>query len=86
MQVTMAHEYNHVLQFTLDSLQDVWMFESTATWAENQVYPGIDDYIDYVPDFAGASTVPLDPNGLAPCRIYGAAMWNHFLEEPRAPP
>ena len=80
MRVTMAHEYNHVLQFTLDSLQDVWMFESTATWAENHVYPGIDDYINYVPDFAGASTVPLDSNGLASVRVYGAAMWNHFLE------
>ena len=30
MEVTAAHEYNHVLQFGYDTAQDTWMFESTA--------------------------------------------------------
>jgi Family of unknown function (DUF6055) len=77
LQVTMAHEYNHVLQFAYDSLEDGWMFESTATWMENNVYPGIDDYINYVPDFARSSRTPLTSGGF---RIYGAAVWNHFLQ------
>ena len=40
MQVTAAHEYNHVLQYGYDALQDTWMFESTATWAEDKVFDG----------------------------------------------
>ena len=52
MQVTVAHEYNHILQFNYDTFQDVWLFEDTATWAEEQVYPGINDYLNYMPAFA----------------------------------
>jgi len=44
LDVTAAHEYNHVLQYAYDALQDKWMFESTATWMEEKVFPDIDDY------------------------------------------
>ncbi len=79
LQVTMAHEYNHVLQFAYDSLQDSWMFESTATWAEEQVYPSVDDYLGYVPSFARTPRVPLTKNDPSGLKIYGAAVWNHYL-------
>ena len=38
LEVTLAHEYNHVLQFGYDAFQDTWFVESTATWMEDQVY------------------------------------------------
>ena len=79
MQVTMAHEYNHVLQFAYDSFADRWMFEATATWVEDLVYPEIDDYLNFVPAFAETSRVSLTTDS-AP-RKYGAAVWNHFLSE-----
>ena len=44
VQVTTAHEYNHVLQFAYDVFEDPWMFESTATWAEDKVFPLADDW------------------------------------------
>ena len=80
LQATMAHEYNHVLQFTYDSkdfVPNLWMLESTATWMEEQVYPAINDYLRYVPSFASTTTTPLTQGGR---RIYGAALWNHYLE------
>jgi hypothetical protein len=82
LRATMAHEYNHVLQFTYDSLNfgpNLWMFESTATWAEEKVYPEIDDYLNYVRSYAATTAKPLtlDDGGL---RVYGSAMWNHFLD------
>ncbi len=46
--MTFAHEYNHILQMGYDAYQDAWFAESTATWMENQVYDGIDDYLRYV--------------------------------------
>ena len=48
VQVTAAHEYNHVLQFGYDFNQDTWMFESTATWMEEKVFPAVDDYLQYM--------------------------------------
>ena len=50
--VTFAHEFNHLLQQNYDSFQDLWMFESTAVWAEEKVFPQINDYVNYVPRFA----------------------------------
>ena len=79
MRVTMAHEYNHILQFTVDTFQDVWMFESTATWVENEVYPDIDDYLNFLPSFAGGSTRPMATNDNRDQKIYGSAVWNHWL-------
>ncbi len=48
LQVTFAHEYNHILQFGYDAYQDPWFAEATATWMEDQVYNGINDYLRYV--------------------------------------
>ena len=45
--VTFAHEFNHLLQANYDIFQDLWMNESTATWAEEKVYPDADDYVGY---------------------------------------
>ena len=46
--MTLAHEYNHILQFGYDAYQDAWFAESTAIWMEDQVYNGINDYLRYV--------------------------------------
>ncbi len=78
LQATMAHEYNHVLQFTYDAREESWMLESTATWMEEQVYPDINDYLRYVDAFADTTTVPLTRNANG-VKIYGAALWNHYL-------
>jgi hypothetical protein len=78
--VTFAHEFNHLLQQSYDSFQDVWMFESTAVWAEEQVYPQINDYLNYLPSFAGGSQSPItDRKAAKGLKIYGSAVWNHWL-------
>ena len=85
LQVTAAHEYNHILQFGYNRLQDTWMLESSATWAEEQVYPAVSNYVGYLPRWAEAecTAAPLtarDPSGTG-CdqKIYGSAVWNHWL-------
>ena len=77
--VTIAHEFNHVLQFTYDVLQDPWMDESTATWMENEVFPGVDDYVHYVRGWARESRVPLTSAGFP--KLYGSAVWLQWLAE-----
>ena len=77
--VTIAHEFNHVLQFTYDVLQDAWMDESTATWMENEVFPNVDDYFNYVRGWARESRVPLTSAGFP--KLYGSAVWLQWLAE-----
>ncbi len=76
MQVTVAHEYNHILQFNYDVYEDVWLFEDTATWAEEQVYPGINDYLNYIPAFSAKPDIPMTGSSI---KIYSEAIWNHWL-------
>lgn len=80
MRVTAAHEYNHVLQFGIDAFEDTWMFESTATYFENKVYPAIDDYLSYMSTWVNNTALPItDADAGGGLKIYGSAVWNHFL-------
>lgn len=84
--VTLAHEHNHLLQIAYSARQDAWLFEATATWAEEHTYPGLDDWLRYVPAFARNPGVPLTaPWGAGGLKPYGAATWNHWLERRYGP-
>jgi hypothetical protein len=48
LQVTAAHEYFHAVQFGYDYLEDRWFMEATSTWAEDEVYPDINDNLQYL--------------------------------------
>jgi Family of unknown function (DUF6055) len=77
LEVTLAHEYNHILQFGYDAFQDAWFAESTATWMEDRVYPHIDDYLRYVRRWVKRWDTPLTTNSI---KEYGSAVWNQWLE------
>ncbi|MGC1165233.1 MAG: MXAN_6640 family putative metalloprotease [Solirubrobacterales bacterium] len=77
LQVTLAHEYNHILQFGYDAFQDAWFAESTATWMEDRVYPRIDDYLRYVRRWVKLWDTPLTTTSI---KEYGSAVWNQWLE------
>ena len=88
IKATVAHELNHVLQNGYDFLQDAWMFESTAVWMEEAVYPQVNDYFRYVNDWVSRTHVPLAAFRLDPAtgepnddsiKAYGSAVWNHWV-------
>jgi hypothetical protein len=76
LEVTFAHEYDHILQFGYDAYQDPWFAESTATWMEDQVYDGIDDYLRYVRRWVKLWETPLTASSI---KEYGSAVWNQWL-------
>ncbi len=76
LQVTVAHEYNHILQFGYDAYQDPWFAESTATWVEDQVYNDINDYLRYVKRWVRRYDTPLTASSI---KEYGSAVWNQWL-------
>jgi hypothetical protein len=77
LEVTLAHEYNHILQFGYDAFQDPWFAESSATWMEDQVYNGIDDYLRYVRRWVKRWDTPLTTSSI---KEYGSAVWNQWLQ------
>jgi hypothetical protein len=86
LDVTVAHEYNHVLHFTYDAVEDTWMFESTAVWMEGKVFQPVFDYLQYLPGWSQLTVKPLtafngrDPNDRTNVKVYGSAVWNKWLD------
>ncbi len=77
LEVTLAHEYNHVLQYSYDIFQDGWASESTATWMEDRVFPAANDYFQYLSSWVRRTDVPL--TFFTNAKVYGSAVWNHWL-------
>jgi Family of unknown function (DUF6055) len=76
LKVTLAHEYNHILQFGYDAYEDSWFAESSAVWMEDQVYNGINDYLRYVRSWVKLWSTPLTASTI---KEYGSAVWNEWL-------
>jgi hypothetical protein len=87
LDVTLAHEYNHVLQFNYDVFEQTWFLEATAVWMEGKVYEPVHDYLQYLPGWVQLSTQPLtsfdgnDPNSRTNVKVYGSSVWNKWLDQ-----
>ena len=87
LDVTLAHEYNHVLQFGYDAEEETWMLESTAVWMEGKVYDPVHDYLQYLPGWVQLSQQPItsfdgnNPNNRTNVKVYGSAVWNKWLDQ-----
>ena len=81
--VTIAHEFNHLVQFAYDAAQDLWMQEGTSTWFEERLFPAVDDYLQYVGPWAANPGVPIT----APVaqKVYGNAVWSTWLANRMTP-
>ena len=76
LKVTLAHEFMHAVQFNVNVYASGWLMESHATWAEDQVYDGINDWHWYVQRFLATPDLPVFSRFL-----YGAAFFQHYLSE-----
>ena len=79
---TTAHEYNHVLQFSIDAQQDVVDVRVHRGLGGGQVFPDADDWHFYVDIWATRPGMRRSPSssGQAGSRVYGSAVWNHWLD------
>lgn len=81
LDVTVAHEYFHAVQFAYDLFEDPWLMEGTATWVEDETFDGVDDnvsYLRYGPMGRPARPMDLDRGGQ---EVYGAWSFWRFLTE-----
>ncbi|MBZ0263950.1 T9SS type A sorting domain-containing protein, partial [bacterium] len=80
LRVTLAHEFHHVVQFgyRLDRSQ-LSFYEMTAVWMEENTYPEINDYVNYLRDlFRRPYRSLTERNGN---REYAAGIYIIFLAE-----
>jgi len=76
LKVTQAHEFMHALQFAINVYGSGWLMESHATWAEDAVYDGINDWHWYINSFLATPEFPIFNRYL-----YGAAYFQNYLSE-----
>jgi len=76
LKVTQAHEFMHASQFNINVLQSGWLFESHATWAEDAVYDGLNDWRWYINRFLATPDLPIFNR-----YVYGAAFYQNWLSE-----
>jgi hypothetical protein len=76
LKVTQAHEFMHALQFNINVYGSGWLMESHATWAEDAVYDGINDWHWYINRFLATPEFPIFNRYL-----YGAAYFQNYLSE-----
>ena len=80
MQVTAAHEYYHAVQFAYDAFEDGWFMEATATWAEDELFDGVDDSRNYLSQSQlRAPHVSLDDGRFM--SVYGNWIFFRYLTE-----
>lgn len=48
IKVTVAHEFFHAVQFGTSSSKTNFLMEATAAWSEDEIYPGINDNLQYL--------------------------------------
>jgi len=84
LHVTVAHEFNHAIQFGYYQGSDgIWWQEATSTWMEEVAYPKVDDYLQYIPSFLLSPEKALDSGSRlsSDFRMYGASIFAHFLDQ-----
>jgi len=80
LKVTAAHEFFHAVQFAYDAGEGAWFMEGTAVWMEDQVYPTINDYLQYLTySQITQPEVPIDYAGTF--ERYGAVIFWKYLSE-----
>ena len=75
MKVTVAHEFFHAVQNAYNADADSWWKEASATWNEDEVYRGINDYLRYLGSVFSSPEKPLERNS------YGGVVFAKYLSE-----
>ncbi len=82
LQVTVAHEFFHAVQFAYDFFEDVWFMESTATWMEDEVFDDVNDNLNYLSQGSLRNgDIPVDDGDTGALIPYGNWVFIRFLSE-----
>ncbi|MCD4775337.1 MAG: T9SS type A sorting domain-containing protein [Candidatus Aegiribacteria sp.] len=72
---TVAHEFQHAIQFSYSYEEQTWFMENCAVWMEEMVYPDVDDYRQYITSGDNALRTPWMDIRSNAMYWYGAFTW-----------
>lgn len=74
--VTAAHELHHAIQIGnyIFRSADIFFHELTSTALEDEVFPEVNDYLNYLPEYMNGTSRQFNDNS-----GYNLAIWNLFL-------
>ncbi len=75
MRVTAAHEFFHAVQYAYNVDSDLWWKEASATWNEDEIFTGVNDYVRYVGRYLSSPAKSLDESS------YSGVIFVKFLSE-----
>ena len=84
LQITSVHEFHHAIQYGYNFYFDIWYAETTSTWFEGELYPGVGQNYSYIPGWFSNSTRRLDLAQSDPTfnsQAYGRWIFNRYLAE-----
>src|SRR5512133_992729 len=82
LQITAAHEYHHAIQYGYNIFFDVWYAEATSSWFEDELYDGVNQVYNYIPNWFINSFLPLDTaTSTTTGGGYGRWILNRYLAE-----
>jgi hypothetical protein len=90
LQITVAHEYFHAVQYAYDAEDDAWLYESTATAMEDELYDDVNDNASFLgygqmgdPEATGYPlSGPATPLDVFDVNAYGNwAFWRYLTEQ-----
>ena len=83
LRVTLAHEFFHAVQFGYYQGYDgAWWQEASATWMEDVLHPGVNDYLQYVCIFLESPKRALDGGDpRIDLHAYGSSIFAFFLDQ-----
>jgi len=82
LQITVAHEYHHSIQFGYNVNFDSWYAEATSTWFEDELYDGVNQLYNYIPAWFRNSGLSLDTKpSVTSGGGYGRWIFNRYLAE-----
>ncbi len=91
-----AHELNHAIQFgyqnesimetgSTDAGWELWYWEATAVWVQEQVYPTHNIWSSYIEGYTAQPWMSMDASSQSDqyqfWHLYGMAIYNFYLEE-----
>ncbi|MBU1627747.1 hypothetical protein KKB18_10300 [bacterium] len=78
---TIAHEFNHSCQFSMDASETINIMEATATYMMNVVFPEDSSNIRFLPYFQREPFRSIDYYSSGSVYVYGAFLFIRFLSE-----
>ena len=77
--VTIAHEFQHAVQFAYDVSDEVWFMESSATWMEEMLFDEVNDNYNYFPEFQKTPQTALTREQSP--HFYATFIWPLYLSQ-----